>query len=584
MATMIPDLSEARLNELESQGEAKVYRSLRDNLPERYLVLFDVKWIIRANRTYDGQTDFLICDPQNGCLIIEVKGGGIKYNPNNDTFYTINQQGEIKRLDKHPMTQAQRAKYSILDKLNEHPQWGNMQGANVFFGHAVFFPDIVIHQLPNYIPDLPHDCIGTNANLENPEQWINNVFEYYINNFNQFTLLDPPKISLIREIFATQYEIPISINTLITQNAEHTRTLTEQQMKVLDVLKNQRRAAVSGGAGTGKTVLACEKARRLANEGFRTLLTCYNDGLANYLKNLCINVENIDVMNFHSLCRHQIRRAQQMSSRDLLAEAQREYPYNNMNDEDKKQWLHNTQLPNALLNSLEILRDRYDAIVCDEGQDFREEYWIPLTDMLNDHDNSPFYIFYDDNQNIFDTRTGTFPVETLPFPLTVNCRNTIQIHQAAYQYYDGETVTPPTNHGTDVEFISAANLTTQSESIRNRIVMLIIEHGVSGGDIVILIVDSQNKRQYYNRLQQKTLPRTAQWLVENRAIRQDDEILIDTVKRFKGLESPVVILWGIDGEYNDESMYYVGMSRAMSQLLIVGTNETCSNIRDNLAI
>ena len=40
MTTIIPDLSEPQLNDLPSQGEAKVYRALRDKLPGDYVILF----------------------------------------------------------------------------------------------------------------------------------------------------------------------------------------------------------------------------------------------------------------------------------------------------------------------------------------------------------------------------------------------------------------------------------------------------------------------------------------------------------------------------------------------------------------
>ena len=43
--------------------------------------------------------------------------------------------------------------------------------------------------------------------------------------------------------------------------------LTKEQMGVLDFVRPHRRVAMRGGAGTGKTVLALEKARRLANDG-----------------------------------------------------------------------------------------------------------------------------------------------------------------------------------------------------------------------------------------------------------------------------------------------------------------------------
>ena len=60
--------------------------------------------------------------------------------------------------------------------------------------------------------------------------------------------------------------------------------LTEQQFAVLDRLRRQRRVSISGGAGTGKTVLALEKARRLAREGSGVLLTCFNRPLADNLR------------------------------------------------------------------------------------------------------------------------------------------------------------------------------------------------------------------------------------------------------------------------------------------------------------
>lgn len=47
MATMIPDLSEPALNELKSSVEAKVYRALRDQLLDDYVVFFQVGWILR---------------------------------------------------------------------------------------------------------------------------------------------------------------------------------------------------------------------------------------------------------------------------------------------------------------------------------------------------------------------------------------------------------------------------------------------------------------------------------------------------------------------------------------------------------
>jgi hypothetical protein len=56
--------------------------------------------------------------------------------------------------------------------------------------------------------------------------------------------------------------------------------LTEQQALMLDVSRLIRRLEVRGGAGSGKTWLALEQARRLQRHGERVALMCYSRGLA----------------------------------------------------------------------------------------------------------------------------------------------------------------------------------------------------------------------------------------------------------------------------------------------------------------
>jgi len=342
---------------------------------------------------------------------------------------------------------------------------------------------------------------------------------------------------------------------------------------VLDFLRSHRRVAVSGGAGTGKTVLALEKARRLASEGFRTLLTCYNRQLADHLSGLCAGTPNLEVMSFHQLCHRQVERANRASGRDLVAEAKVTYPGKD---------LYEVQLPNALGYSLEILPDRYDAIVCDEGQDFREEFWVPLELLQTDYDSSPLYVFYDDNQNLY-ARAGTFPIRDEPFTLTTNCRNTAQIHQAAYKHYKGVPVSPPDIQGDDVQFDESPSRDSQAAKINARIVDLVARQGVAPGDITVLVADAVHKAEYYAALRRLPLPKPATWLEEG--VRGKTTVLIDTIQRFKGLESPIVILWGLDtiDLSQRQELFYVGMSRAKSLLVIVGRTSTCAAFKDATA-
>lgn len=237
------------------------------------------------------------------------------------------------------------------------------------------------------------------------------------------------------------------------------------------------------------------------------------------------------------------------------------------------------QLPNALGYSLEILPDRYDAIVCDEGQDFREEFWVPLELLLTDYDSSPLYVFYDDNQNLY-ARAGTFPIRDEPFSLTTNCRNTAPIHEAAYRHYKGVPVSPPDIQGDDVQFDESPNRDPQAAKINARIVDLVARQGVAPGDITVLVADALHKAEYYAALRRLPLPKPATWLEEG--VRGKNTVLIDTIQRFKGLESPIVILWGLDtiDLSQRQELLYVGMSRAKSLLVMVGRAATCAVFKD----
>jgi len=569
MTTIIPDLSDAQLDDLPSQAEAKLYKALRDSLPDEYVVLFQVGWILKreADEAKDGETDFLVCHANLGYLCLEVKGGGIGFDASTGEWFSVDRNRQ-RHVINSPMNQALRAKYSIRSKLNEHPRWRELSLGNALRGHAVFFPDVGDASALSR-PDMPLALIGCAKNVGDPKGWIDSVFAYWGKEVANFTPVGGRGIEIIREVFARSFMVAPLVSAQLVEQEARRLILTKDQLRVLDFLRSHRRVAVSGGAGTGKTVLALEKARRLGAEGFQTLLTCYNRQLADHLSRLCVGATNLDVMSFHQLCHRQVERANRASGRDLVAEAKVTYPGTDFYD---------VQLPNALAYSLEILPDRYDALVCDEGQDFREEFWVPLELFLSDCDKSPFYVFYDDNQNLY-RRARTFPIRNEPFSLTTNCRNTVPIHTAAYKYYRGVPVSPPNIQGDEINFVESPGRDLQASKINARIVDLVARQGVAPGDIAVLIADALRKAEYYSVLKRFPVPKPATWLEEG--IRSRNTILIDTIQRFKGLESPIVILWGLDtiDLSRNQEMMYVGTSRAKSLLVVVGNAETCAAFR-----
>ena len=130
-------------------------------------------------------------------------------------------------------------------------------------------------------------------------------------------------------------------------------TLTQEQVGILQSIRRNRRAVILGGAGTGKTVLATEKARKLAQEGLNTLFLCYNKPLQEYLA-ATLKDTGVRVQTFHGLVFHQC----------LMAGIP--IP---QNEERTLEW-YVTEAPLLLARAARVNGDRFSALIIDETQDF----------------------------------------------------------------------------------------------------------------------------------------------------------------------------------------------------------------------
>jgi len=59
--------------------------------------------------------------------------------------------------------------------------------------------------------------------------------------------------------------------------------LLEEQANLLNYLEEQNNAVINGVAGTGKTMIALEKARRHADNGEKVLFLCFNNKLKDFI-------------------------------------------------------------------------------------------------------------------------------------------------------------------------------------------------------------------------------------------------------------------------------------------------------------
>jgi hypothetical protein len=530
-------------HDVQSEAERRVFDAFRDQFSDDWVVFSQVRWLSvnSSSRASDGEADFIVAHPRYGVLVLEVKGGGIAYDAAKSQYTSTDSAGRVHRI-KDPFRQASRSKFALIDKLREAPLTNRFQYT---VEHGVILPDIFTEG--DLGLDAPREIVVDLARMPNLKQAIVDMFRYYGAKRDEIPDI---AVEALVDLLGRSWQIEATIGTSIAQQEEVVRLLTEKQFMVLDLLTHQRRALISGCAGSGKTMLAIEKAKRLAREGYRVLLTCFNQNLANWLARVA-DFEGVEVSTFLSLC---ARRAT-----DAGLEVQKG------SEETDQQFFG--RFPYLLLEALEKNDERFDAIIVDEGQDFEEDWWGALQSLLADPEDGTLYIFFDDNQRLYG-RNAPFPIKDAPFPLNQNCRNTKRIHEAVVMFYESEV--PPVCLNADGREPHLVNFDgPERPGIESFIADLVTKQNVKPNQIAILTRKSRDRSDWKNPPQNGTW--TATWDLAD----DGDKVLVSTVHGFKGLERPVIIvceLQDVDLQEQRE-LLYVAFSRAREYLVVVGLEQ-----------
>ena len=551
MANIIPALSAAQIKDIPSRAEQKVYTALVEQISKKCLVVHSLEFIKKTSRFNshgDREADFVIISPRYGVLVVEVKGGGIEYDEKVNQWYSIDRNSNKHKI-KNPIRQAKDAKYEIQRHLKKE-----LGDKNILLAHAVMFPDIE-NATPLVRPDMPINIVGTNRNLIDFEKWVIAVFDYWAGDQPVYDALGENGVKIAEKIYGKQVSIRPSLRSAIEDEILKQIKLTNQQRSILRQLKKRKEALIEGGAGTGKTVLALDQAQTLADQGLKVLFLCYNQKLGDSLKIKSQHIENLHSMSFHEFCSWRIRQVKSNSGRDLIEESRNTYP-----GED----LYDVLMPDALINSYELAPIQYDAILIDEGQDFKSEYWLSIEILRDQSDDTKLYIFQDSNQAIY-TINSDLPISSEPLFLFDNCRNTKYIHNSAYQYYKGTEVDAPDLEGERVQTIEISELELQAKEIDNRVSRLINSENIYPKDIAIIIIGQFHEAK---QLLQNT-KNCHLWAYKE--FFPESKVLVETAKRFKGLESKIIFLWITDLEAITEKLLYVSISRARFRLWVIGT-------------
>ena len=298
-----------------------------------------------------------------------------------------------------------------------------------------------------------------------------------------------------------------------------------------------------GAAGSGKTFVAMEKSKRLAQEGKRVLLTCYNRKLAE-IEFVQLS-EILTTSNFHNLLEYLLEEKGYVLDKsdqskyfdETLAETGFDYFTNAPNDE------------------------KFDAIIVDEGQDFKSSWITCLESMLTP--DGHFYIFADPNQNLFESDLDLLKLPVSKQKLTRNLRNTEHINDWINDLVPEARLTSIIKGGLPVRTFAWDTPEMEKKLIEDEAGRL-VSQGISPKRIMIL---SPNR---YENSSLCNTDKIKEWALAKPGEDKPNAIKFETIRSFKGLEADLVFLIGIkpNSRACTDADIYVGASRARFLLYI----------------
>ena len=519
-----------------SFGEEKVYEALQA-LPDDYIVFHSVHWHKRKinGAVSWGEADFTVFNPKRGILVIEVKSGGIRHDENG--WHQTNTLTHEEKRMKDPLAQAERSKYTFVDLLSEQDE----KYHTYWIQSAVWFPSVkkietIGAMPPSYAPEI----VLTEMDLYSPQIGIERLFNYYGMDIRHY--FDDSDEKNVVNILSPSFKVVASLTSQIGVQEFYFHRMTEEQGYLLDYLEEQNTAAIQGGAGTGKTMLALEKAKRAAMSG-NVLFLCYNKFLLETLKSNHESTQNVDFYNLPGL----------VCSRTGVADAGGNVGISHY------------------LNSIDTDHWEYKHIIIDEGQDFYEEHLNILSDIAN-RKQGCFYVFYDKNQLVQQRRSLDW-VKTVEcrLVLSANCRNTRSIAVTSNKPIGIDNVKMRLDiTGTKPNLYINQSKEQLCENI-SKLIRKYTGNGLQKKDIVILTVKTE-----------ETSILAMQSSIESYILSSDvnsPNILFTSARKYKGLEASVVILIDVDkktfSSKEERRVFYVGASRAKHFLEIFTIMNDC---------
>ena len=393
--------------------------------------------------------------------------------------------------------------------------------------------------------------------------------QYLNNNYCDFV-----PFSFVGLIHCVPYPLSSSIENSNKSLVYH----TSEQLKVL--LNSPAEQWITGPAGTGKTWVLIEKVKELdaSQSGERILVVCFIEPLSKSLEEQFKDCSCVVVKIFET----------------LLFEITEKRNYSDCGTRENI---------NLAVEILERKAPEYDHIFVDECEDLIGDKWPVLFQKMwkgNADDCGSRevtgckykWFFYDTNQNmrwpdeLFQEAVGS------SYKLTRVLRNTGNIFDQSKKYLlpsSDSTKEITLGHkewGLNINWqasLPSRNVAEKmgAKSVANCINDL-IKKNVAEADICVL-VENEDVRDRLS-LELKELEVDNHNAEEHFEVNHKNKVLVDSIMRFKGLESKVVILYYPEFTTEFKKRLYIAFSRCSCYLVVITTKECLDALKSKYGV
>ncbi|OYD08481.1 3'-5' exonuclease [Paludifilum halophilum] len=604
MAHVIPE----RMKKEATAGEQLLFRTLKSYLPEEYIVYYEPD--IRGWRP-----DFVVIGPDLGVVVLEVKDYTRKtldrINPDQWTLRTSS--GKMETVTS-PLKQARDYAFRIADLLRRDLGLVQTEGKHKMrlkfpYGYGTVLTRLTKAQLAEegLYAVLDPKLVLTREEIDPENERFSAILlrkklkEMFTVSFPMERHLSALDIQRIRfhlfpevRIGATVKKVPFQEYILLSLDDLETMDLHQEN---LAKQIGDKHRLIRGVAGSGKTLILASRARLLAkaHPGWNILVLCFNISLSRGIRRMIdskfqqsetaingVAADSIRVRYFHEWLRRDLR-------------------------------MRESRIPEMLAHPEKLKTcPTYDAILIDEGQDFKPE-WLGLASKLLNPDTQSFLIVEDRAQNIYARKRSYRQDTGLDFRgrsriLTVNYRNTAPIVDFSWNFYQAHTdvgeKTTAKDQG-EIEIISPQSsprkgpvpevrrfttLQGEMDYVAGKIHTLRREQRIPLSEILILY----RVKQFGNirtidairkALAGRGIPYS--WIAENEQTKrnfrpEESTVKISTIDSSKGLDYQAVFVVNVDRlplpvEENQErevSLLYIAMTRAKEYLVLTYSGDS----------